>query len=229
MAAHPDDEVLGCGGAIVRHASKGVSVHVLIMAEGITSRDATRDRESRGNDLTRLADTAQRVGAFLGVESVELLSFPDNRMDTFPLLDVIKEVEKRIKRISPSIVYTHHSGDLNVDHQITHKAVVTACRPFPGQCVKTLLFFEVLSSTDWQIVGKEGPFLPNFFLDISKVSGKSLSVLERKIHALQMYKSEMRPFPHSRSIEAVTELAKRRGASIGLPAAEGFMIGRWLR
>ena len=144
IAAHPDDEVLGCGGTITRHAAEGDAVHILIMAEGVTSRDKTRDTEARQEDLSTLAQTAKKAGSFLGAESVELLSFPDNRMDTLPLLDVVKEIEDRLKKIKPSLVYTHHQSDLNIDHQITHRAVVTACRPYPGQSVRTLLFFEVL-------------------------------------------------------------------------------------
>ena len=228
IAAHPDDEVLGCGGTIARHASEGDEVHILIMAEGVTSRDKARDAQGRCSDLSALAKTAQRVGAYLGASSVELLSFPDNRMDTLAILDIIKEVESRLEKIEPSIVYTHHAGDLNIDHQITHRAVITACRPYPGQTVRTLLFFEVPSSTDWQIACPENAFTSNWFVDISGSDG-SVSFLDRKLQALEMYQEEMRAFPHARSVEAVKSLAQCRGAGVGLGAAEGFVLGRKLK
>jgi N-acetylglucosamine malate deacetylase 1 len=227
IAAHPDDEVLGCGGTLARHAAEGDDVHILIMAEGVTSRDKTRNAGARKNELSILAQTAQNAGSFLGVQSVELLSFPDNRMDILPLLDVIKEVEARLEKIQPTVVYTHHSGDLNIDHQITHRAVVTACRPYPGQTVRTLLFFEVPSSTDWQVAGMENTFQPDWFVDISDHL-ETESYLDKKIQALEMYENEMCGFPHARSIEAVRSLARVRGAGVGLKAAEGFKIGRRL-
>jgi N-acetylglucosamine malate deacetylase 1 len=227
VAAHPDDEVLGCGGTIARHAAEGDAVHILIMAEGLTSRDKTRNVNARRDQLSVLAKTAQDVGVFLGGRSVELLSFPDNRMDTLPLLDVIKEVETRLEKIKPSIVYTHHHGDLNIDHQVTHRAVVTACRPYPEQKVKNLLFFDIPSSTDWQVSRTETAFSFNWFVDISGFDGKT-TFLDKKLQALERYKDEMRHFPHARSIEAVRILALSRGAGVGIKAAESFVVGRRL-
>ncbi len=226
VAAHPDDEVLGCGGTIAKHAAKGDTVHILIMAEGITSRDNIRDSIARKAELSSLEKAAMNIGSFLGVQSVETLSLPDNRMDTLPLLDVIKDVESRLEKIRPSVVYTHHDGDLNVDHQITHRAVITACRPYPGQPVHTLLFFEVPSSTDWQVAGMGNNFHPNWFVDISDVTEEKITHLEKKIQALEMYEREMRKFPHARSIEAIRALALTRGAGVGTEAAEGFVLGR---
>ena len=136
------------------------------MAEGVTSRDQTRDAAARQEDLSALAQTTKNAGSFLGAESVELLPFPDNRMDTLPLLDVVNEVESRLEKIKPEVVYTYHQGDLNIDHQITHRAVVTASRPYPGQSVHTLLFFEVPSSTDWQVASLEDTFAPSWFVDM---------------------------------------------------------------
>jgi N-acetylglucosamine malate deacetylase 1 len=132
IAAHPDDEVLGCGGTIARHTVRGDDVHILILAEGITSRDLTRDATARKDDLSALAATAKKAGLFLGAKTVELLAFPDNCMDTMPLLDVIKGVETRLEQIKPSLVYTHHHGDLNIDHQITHQAVSHCLSPLSG-------------------------------------------------------------------------------------------------
>lgn len=225
IAAHPDDEVLGCGGTIARHVAEGDEVHILIMAEGLTSRDQTRDVEAKQEELSALAQTAKNAGGLLGASSVDLLAFPDNRMDSLPLLDIIKEVEVKLGQIKPTVVYTHYQGDLNIDHQITHQAVVTACRPQPGQTVHTLLFFEIPSSTDWQIVGCGNTFAPNWIVDISGFDGP-FSFLDKKLKALDFYESEMRPFPHARSLEAVENLARRRGASVGIECAEAFVLGR---
>jgi len=219
IAAHPDDEVLGCGGSMAKWSSDGAEVHSLIMAEGATSRDKTRDRESRNVDLAHLGLAAQKASDLLGIASVELLSYPDNRMDSVDLLDVVKSVEDRIKKINPDTVVTHHSADLNIDHQVIHEAVMAACRPQPGHPVKRILSFEVPSSTEWQSPTFGNCFIPNWFEDIS-------DTLELKIRALEAYETEMREWPHARSIKAVEHLARWRGASIGREAAEAFILER---
>ena len=219
IAAHPDDETLGCGGSIAKWVKDGHDVYVLIMAEGATSRDKTRARGTRQKELSHLAQSAKMAGKILGVHSVELLDYPDNRMDSVDLLDVVKAVEERIKKLQPAMVVTHHAGDLNIDHQITHQAVITACRPLPGQTVKCILSFEVPSATEWQSPDYGRPFVPNWFEDISDTLGM-------KIKAMEAYESEMRPWPHVRSIKAVEHLARWRGASAGCEATEAFMLVR---
>lgn len=219
IAAHPDDEVLGCGATIARHVQLGDEVHVVILAEGATSRDERRDRNQRMSDLSQLAEAAHRAKAILGVTSLTLHDFPDNRMDSVDLLDIVKTVESCMDNVNPDIVYTHHAGDMNIDHRCTHDAVITACRPHPQQSAYTLLFFEVPSSTEWQPPGSAQPFMPNWFVDIS-------DTLAGKVKALQAYGSEMRHWPHSRSYEAVETLARWRGASVGVEAAEAFVVGR---
>lgn len=219
VAAHPDDEVLGCGGTIARHVQNGDMVHILILAEGLTSRDNSRDRKQRENELSELAQTAQEANWMLGVRSLALHSFPDNRMDSIDLLDIVKVIEAAITEFTPHVVYTHHAGDVNIDHQIIHRAVVTACRPIPGQTIKTLLFFEIPSSTEWQAPGSAPAFVPHWYSDISE----TLSI---KLQACQIYQSEMREYPHPRSLIAIEHLARWRGASIGVPAAEAFVLGR---
>lgn len=219
VAAHPDDEVLGCGGAIKKHAQQGDLVHVLILAEGATSRTPMRDRDRAQNEISALAKAAHQASEILGVTSLALHDFPDNRMDSCDLLDVIKIIEQAIVLYQPEIIYTHHSGDVNIDHRRIHEAVITAARPTPGHPVKILLFFEVASSTEWQTPGSASTFAPNWFVDISKT-------LSFKLKALAAYESEMRPWPHSRSIAALEYLARWRGASVGVEAAEAFMLGR---
>lgn len=223
IAAHPDDEILGCGGTIARHTREGDEVHVLIMAEGITSRDSERNREAREEELSALRRAAREANQAIGVEQLTLDAFPDNRMDTVSRLDVTKRVERAIVGVQPEVVYTHHCGDVNIDHRRIHDAVVTSCRPMPGATeVRELMFFEVASSTEWQPPGSAAPFVPNWFVEIS-------DHLKTKLDALRIYESEMRPWPHARSIEAVTHQARWRGATIGVGAAEAFVLGRRLR
>ena len=222
IAAHPDDEVLGCGGSMAKRAKEGHEVHVLILAEGVTSRDKQRDRASRTVALSILAKSAKRATDILGVASVELLDYPDNRMDSVDLLDVVKTIEDYTEKLKPDVVITHHAGDLNIDHQIIHHAVITACRPQPEQTVKRILSFEVPSATEWQSPTVFNHFVPNWFEDISET-------LELKIKALKAYKSEMRKWPHARSIKSVEHLAKWRGTSVGAEAAEAFMLVREIR
>ena len=221
IAAHPDDEVLGCGGTIAKHVHDGDEVHVLILAEGMTSRDDTRDRNGREKDISKLKDMANEAHKILGTNSIKLLDFPDNRMDSVDLLDVIKVIENEINEIKPEIIYTHHFGDLNIDHRITNQAVFTACRPEPGSIVKKLYCFEVASSTEWQAPMKETSFIPNTFVDIS-------NTLNKKLLALKAYDLEMKEWPHSRSIKSVEHLAHWRGGSVGFEAAEAFILSRHL-
>lgn len=221
LAAHPDDEILGCGGTMARLAAEGHAVHVVIAAEGATSRDASRDRAARADALSALAAAAREAGRILGAASVEVLDLPDNRMDSIDRLDIVKMVEALVARHAPDTVFTHHAGDVNVDHRRLHEAVITACRPQPGPPVpvRRLLFFEVPSSTEWQPPGSAPAFQPTVFHDIAET-------LALKRRALEVYASEMRPWPHARSLEAVEHLARWRGASVGLQAAEAFMLGR---
>ena len=222
VAAHPDDEVLGCGGTIAHHSDAGDLVHVLIVVEGSTSRHDHRDRGQANDELSTLAQAAHQAGLILGAQSVELLDFPDNRLDSLDRLDVVKQIEQRIARHQPQVVYVHHAGDVNVDHRRLHEAVVTACRPTPNHPVRRLLSYEVASSTEWQPPGSAQTFQPNWFLDIS-------DQWPRKREALSAYASEMRPWPHSRSLEALEHLARWRGAQVGVEAAEAFCLLRELR
>lgn len=221
VAAHPDDELLGCGGTILRHVANGDKVHIMIMAEGLTSRDNQRNVDLREGELSELHKNAHKVAHFLGAEKLILLNFPDNRMDSVELLDVVKQIEAAVKAFCPDIVYTHHAGDVNIDHLITHKAVVTACRPLPGNTVKELYFFETLSSTEWQIPTADTMFMPQVYVDVEKYMGE-------KIEALHLYDSEMREYPHSRSYEAIENLAKYRGFTVGKLFAEAFELGRYV-
>ena len=214
VAAHPDDEVLGCGGTIARLSSEGHNVHILILGEGVTSRFADPG-DADQNDLDTLHAQAKEVGAMLGAKEVSLAKLPDNRFDTVPLLDIIKVVEEHINRIQPEVVYTQHGGDLNIDHQCTFRAVMTAARPMEGSSVHTLLAYRVASSTEWAFEQFEPVFRPTVFSDIS-------TTLEKKIAAMQMYEGEARSFPHPRSPEALKAEAEYLGSIAGIKAAEAF-------
>ena len=219
VAAHPDDEVLGAGGTIRKLRDRGREVHVVILGEGVTSRYAQRSQADRA-ELDELQARARAANATLGVDSLTLCGLPDNRFDSMDLLDVVKVVEEQIAKHRPSTVLTHHFGDLNIDHQITHRAVLTATRPIAGHPVRNLLAFEVPSSTEWAF-GTLAPFSPNVFLDIE-------SSLEAKVAALACYDSEVRAFPHPRSPEALRVIARRWASVVGGAAVEPFMLLRGL-
>jgi len=162
--------------------------------------------------------SARKACQIVGCHLVDFIDFPDNRLDSIALLDVIKKVEYFLDLYSPSKVFTHYKDDLNIDHRIVNNAVVTACRPQKDLCVKELMFFEVPSSTEYSL---SETFSPNYFVDIS-------TTIDLKIHAINIYQSEMRDFPHPRSVKAINSLASWRGSSSGFEYAESFIIGRLL-
>lgn len=215
IAAHPDDEVLGCGGTIARLTSEGSNVYTLILGEGVTSRDRKRDLAKRENEIAELKKQAENANRILGVKKVYTFDFPDNRFDSVPLLDIIKTIEETKDDLKPDIVFTHHIGDLNIDHQITFKAVMTAFRPTIDESVKEIYSFEIPSSTEWNEPSSLTYFMPDYFVDVNKS-------LEIKINALKEYKTELRDFPHPRSLNAVELNAKQWGVKIGFKAAEAF-------
>ncbi|MBI4142990.1 PIG-L family deacetylase [Candidatus Uhrbacteria bacterium] len=220
VAAHPDDEVLGCAGTVAKWVRAGATAHALILGEGETSRAATRaEGLQRTTSLGELKDAAQAAAQTLGVASVRMLHFPDNRFDTMPLLDLVKAIEGVIAELRPDTILTHHHGDLNVDHRRTFEAVLVACRPLPGASVRTVLSFETPSATEWSV---PPTFAPTCSVDIAQT-------LAVKLDALRKYDREMRPFPHPRSYEAIEALATWRGAAAGVHAAEAFEVVRTLQ
>lgn len=215
VAAHADDEVLGCGGTIARHVAEGDEVHVVFMADGVKSRGGNQANQFEYRKQAR--DKALQI---LGVAECYALNFPDNCMDGVPLLDVVQSLEPIIEKVQPVRVFTHHFGDLNVDHRVTHQAVMTACRPVPRNRVREILGYEVLSSTEWATPTSD-QFSPNVFVDVSKY-------ISKKIKAAAAYDIEMRDKPHSRSFENLTALSTYRGHCVGLNHAEAFMAYRIL-
>jgi LmbE family N-acetylglucosaminyl deacetylase len=222
IAAHPDDEVLGCGGTIARYAAEGHDVDIAILGEGISSRHAQRDAAPAG-ELLKLQADARAAAVAMGARSVLFGGLPDNRFDQIALLDVVKQVEQWIGNVRPDVVYTHHPGDLNVDHGVTFRAVLTATRPGASSImVPDLYAFEVPSSTDWAFQRIEPAFRPSVFVDIA-------AGLDKKIAAMQCYESERRQAPHPRSPEVLRAAAVRWGSVAGMPCAEAFELVRSLR
>jgi len=217
VVAHPDDEALGCGGTIAKMAAAGHEVHIAFMADGVGARQ--KSGRSKNSQAAQRRANAQKACSILGAASSSFEPFPDNRMDSVDLLDVVQRIEALVTKYRPRTVLTHHAGDLNIDHRRVHDAVVTACRPQKGHPVDALLFFEIPSSTEWQTPGSGPFFAPNYFVDIS-------GVLDVKQRALAAYKAELRPWPHPRSREGIEALARWRGATIGTEAAEAFVVGR---
>jgi LmbE family N-acetylglucosaminyl deacetylase len=215
VAAHPDDEILGCGATMARHAAEGDRVTVLLMADGV----GARNPENASAALAQRQNAARKANKILGLENVTLLTYPDNRMDTVALLDIVQDVEKLIRQCAPEIVYTHHSGDVNIDHRLVSEAVVVASRSTPGFSVRQLLFFETASSTEWRPPVSGMSFAPNYFVNVS-------NYLALKLQALEVYSEELRAFPHPRSKTAIAHLAAWRGATVGVDAAEAFELAR---
>ena len=212
VVAHPDDEILGLAGKLIQHVKKGDGVYCLILAEGVTSRGSGKE------EVEKLHEQCRNAGKIVGFKEIFFSNFPDNKMDSVPLLDVVKEVEVHLENVKPTIIYTHHKGDLNIDHRITHKAIITACRPCNPLCPREIYTFESLSSTEWQTDSTK-VFIPNVYIDIEKE-------IEDKIKAMKEYKSEIRSYPHSRSEEGIRILAKYRGLQAGLNFAEAFKLER---
>ena len=220
VAAHPDDEILGCGATAARLVQEGCDVYFAILGEGITSRHQERGAADE-KQLSLLQEHAQEAGRVIGVREVLLHKLPDNRLDAVPLLEVVKLVEDLVARLKPQVVYTHHGGDLNVDHGVIHRAVLTATRPVAGQPVREVYAFEVPSSTEWAFQRLEPVFRPNIFVDVTHT-------LETKISAMSCYRTEARQFPHPRSLEALRAIATRWGSVAGYGAAEAFELVRSL-
>lgn len=220
VAAHPDDEVLGCGGTIARLSQEGHSVQVVILGEGITARSAVRSDASLGA-IGDLHSASREVARALGAQGVELLSFPDNRFDSVDLLDIVKPIESAIERFQPEIVYTHYGGDLNVDHALTFRAVMTATRPMVDCGVREVCVWPTLSSTEWAF-GRLGVFAPNVFVNIE-------NFLSQKVLAMKMYVSEVREYPHPRSPEVIEHAARLWGSVVGNRASEPFELVRAIR
>lgn len=221
VVAHPDDELLGLGATMYKLIKKaGVETHVVILGEGLTSRSDKRDVKKWKNDLQQHKDDIKAAQKEIGYHSVSVHDFPDNRFDTVALLDVIKVLEKEKSEFRPDIIFTHHGGDVNIDHQRTFEAVITACRPMKDETTKTIITFETPSGTEWRASTDPRHFIPNLFMEVSEED------IQAKIHAMEKYRFEKRAYPHPRSPEALKIHAKNTGITIGCEYAEPFCLVR---
>ena len=216
VVAHPDDEILGCGGTMARMIKEGSEVYTLILGTGITSRYENDDEVEIKDKLKLLKYHAHEANKLIGVNEIITDDFPDNAFDTVALLDIVKSVEKVKDKIKPGLIFTHYEKDLNIDHKVTYEAVITAARPMPDETVRQIYSFEVPSSTEW---GYPLSFAPDTFYDVG-------NTIELKLKALEHYKTEMRKPPHPRSLEWVRLRAKTWGMSVGIEYAEAFKCVR---
>lgn len=216
VAAHPDDEVLGCFGTVARFIKQGYEAYTLILGEGKTSRDEKRVIEKNKNEIAILNNEIKKANGIIGIKKVYVESFPDNRFDSVDLLDIIKVISKVKEKIKPDIIFTHYEHDLNIDHQITYKAVITATRPMQNESVKEIYSFEILSSTEWNYPLS---FSPDTYFDIEDTIGL-------KIQAMKAYKSELCSYPHPRSLEGINLNAKYQGMRVGQNYVEAFKVIR---
>ena len=211
VAAHPDDEVLGCGGTIAKHVEEKYTVTIIFICDGETS------RSKKIQNLKARNESAEKVSELLGCQKPIFFNFPDNKLDSIIFLEIVQKLESYIIKIKPNIIYTHHYNDLNIDHQLTCKSLITACRPLPKSFVKSIYLFEIPSSTEWSISNDK--FSPNKFIDITSYKSK-------KDKALDLYKEEMRDFPHPRSKKAISAIENLRGVISNVEFAEAFQIYR---
>lgn len=221
VVAHPDDELLGLGATMHKliHQHQ-CQVHVVILGEGITSRSDIRDTKLWEKELATHRENIKNAQAAIGYQSVSIYDFPDNRFDTVALLDIVKVIEKEKANFQSEVIFTHHGGDVNIDHQRTFEAVITACRPMDHEQVKTIITFETPSGTEWRASTDPRHFVPNLFFSVSKVN------LEAKIKGMESYEFEKRPYPHPRSPEALRIQAQRWGIAVGCEYAEAFCVVR---
>lgn len=216
VAAHPDDEVIGVGGTVIKHVENGDDVSAIILGEGITARYDKREY-APPKELEKLKEKCKQAGRILGYTDIQFHDLPDNRFDSINFLDIVKKIERQIFDFSPEIVYTHFEGDLNIDHAITAKAVLTACRPISYNPVKKILSFDTASATGWGF--NSNVFSPTVFNDITEQ-------IDKKLEAMRIYDLEVFDYPHPRSIEALKNRASYWGSQSGLSFAETFQLIR---
>jgi len=221
VVAHPDDEILGLGATMNKLIKEqDCNVRAIILGEGITSRSDERNSQQWVKELKTHRQNIEVARNFIGYESVGIYDFPDNRFDTVALLDIIKVIEKEKIEFEPDIIFTHHGGDLNIDHQKTFEAVITATRPMEDEKVKAIISFETPSGTEWIASSEPKKFTPNLFIEIKEDN------LTAKIKAMESYQFEKRKYPHPRSPQALKILSQQRGLTVGKSYAEAFNIIR---
>lgn len=216
IAAHPDDDALGCGGTLAKLSKQNYNIFAMYFTDGVSSRD---DKHNLKKKIIDRKKNSLKAAKILGIKKCFFYSYEDNKLDSVSLLEIVKKIEEVINATNPEILMTHFENDLNVDHQIINRATITASRPKPRSKIKKILLFETLSSSEWNFSKLKKKFDPNYFVDISKT-------LNTKIKAIKCYKSEILKWPHPRSIKGVKNLAMYRGQTVGKKFAEGFYMLR---
>jgi len=212
IAPHPDDEVLGCGGTIAKYAGKGCEVYLCIVTKGYTPDWTKEFLKNRPKEI-------ERSNIILGIKKTYFLDYPTVKLDTIPQKELNDSIAQVVNEVQPEVIYIPHRGDVNKDHRLVFDAAIVAVRPQPGSPIKKVLCYETLSETEWGAPFVENVFIPNVYVDISET-------LEIKLKAMSEYKSELKKFPHPRSLEAISALAEARGVSAGVKAAEAFILVR---
>ena len=230
IVAHPDDEVLGMGGTLRKLSVKNHDIKVVFLATGIAARRSDKFRNETKYEINKtlikkmeeqikkLRLDAKRALKILGIKNIEFFDFPDNEMDMVSNLEITKTIENIIKKFKPDVIYTHTKNDINVDHRAIFNATITATRPSTRVNVKKVICFEVPSSSEWNF---GDTFSPNIFVDIKRE-------LSYKKKAIQVYKTELKEFPHPRSVNSLDIIAKRWGTVSGFEASEAFELIREL-
>jgi len=223
VVAHPDDELLGLGGTLYKLKSEtNCTIKVVILGEGITSRSFDRNSEESKLKLKRHKQNIISAKNIIGYDELVTYQFPDNQFDTLPLLSIIKAIEKEKNKFKPEIVFTHHIGDVNIDHQLTFQAVNTAFRSQPKEYYRGLLTFETPSGTEWIPSNDLRKFNPNIFIELKEEQ------IQKKTSAMQCYDFEKRNFPHPRSPKALKNRAMMWGVSVGVSFAEPFQLIKYI-
>lgn len=218
VAAHPDDEVLGLGGTIAKYSRAGTEIALLIVTDGSSSQ--YRDNPDLPEILAAKKQETARCANLLGISRVLYGNLPDMRLDVTPHVQINQVIESVIDSFQPTWVFTHFPGDVNADHQRVAHSTLVACRPTAGQCVKKLLFYSVPSATEWNAPSASNAFLPNVFMDITGPCA------DLKYRAFACYETELRPYPHPRSVQYLQTADTAVGNRVGLSAAEAFMLVR---
>ena len=215
IAPHPDDEVLGCGGTIVKYVREGSEVHLCIVTKAYPPEWPEEEVKKRREEVLK-------VNEILGIKKTFFLDLPTLKLDTIPQKELNNVIIQVVNEVQPEVLYIPHKGDVNKDHRLVFDAVMVLVRPKPGSVIKKVLSYETLSETEWAAPFIENAFVPNIYVDISET-------LEVKLRAMSEYSSELKEYPHPRSLDAISALAKIRGASVGVRAAEAFMLVREIR
>ena len=218
VAAHPDDDILGCGGVMARCRKEGAAVKVVFLGEGSTSRFDASDRDGP-EALAAIAErrnAAKKALDILGLEDITFHDLSCGRFDRAPILEIGKIIEAEIEAFKPDTVFTHSHVDANNDHGIAFQATLQASRPGALNHVANVLSYEVPTSTEWRFTET---FTPNYFIGIE-------DEIDAKIKAMAAYGSEQKPYPFPRSAEGLRALAMVRGMQAGIPYAEAFQVIR---